>query len=40
MLFGGELKRLGAQSAAEVSVHDSCVRFSGCVAIKVSQAYN
>ena len=40
MLFGGELKRLGAQSVAEVSAHDSCLRFSGCVEIKVIQAYN
>ena len=40
MLFWGELKRLGAQSVAEVSAHDSCVRFSGCVEIKVNQAYN
>ena len=40
MLFGGELKSLGAQSVAEVSAHESYARFSGCVEIKVNQAYN
>ena len=35
----GELKSLRAQSVGEVSAYQSCVQYSGCVEMKVSQAY-